>query len=188
MKLYNTLSRQVEQFTPLQPPQVKVYICGPTVYDYSHLGHSRTYINSDVLVRTLKWLDFEPYVVMNITDVGHLTSQADTGEDKMEKRAKQEQKPILEIAKFYTDDFMTMTRALNITNPDVICKATEHVSEMIALVQTLEQKGFTYKTSDGVYFDTAKLKDYGKLAKLNLAGMKEGWRGDKKPEKKNPSS
>ncbi len=186
MKLYNTLSRTIEELRPIQPPKVGLYICGPTVYDYAHLGHSRTYVNSDVLVRALKWLDFEPYVVMNITDVGHLTSQADTGEDKMEKKAQQEQKPILEIAKFYTDDFMAMARALNIAKPDVICKATEHISEMIALVQTLEKKGFTYKTSDGVYFNTSKLKDYGKLAKLDLAGMKEGWRVDKNPERKNP--
>ena len=187
MKLYNTLSRTIEEFKPIQPPKVGIYICGPTVYDYSHLGHSRTYVNADVLVRALKWLDFEPYVVMNITDVGHLTSQADTGEDKMEKRARQEQKPILEIAKFYTDDFMAMTRALNITQPDVICKATEHIKEMIVLVKTLEQKGLTYKTGDGVYFDTGKLKDYGQLARLDLAGMKEGWRVDKNPEKKNPA-
>ena len=187
MKLYNTLSRKIEEIQPIKPPKVGIYICGPTVYDYAHLGHSRTYVNSDVLVRTLKWLDFEPYAVMNITDVGHLTSQADTGQDKMEKRAKQEQKPILEIAQFYTDDFMTMARALNITKPGVICKATEHIAEMIALVQTLEQKGFTYKTSDGVYFDTGKLKDYGKLAQLDLAGMKEGWRVEKNPQKKHPA-
>jgi len=187
MKLYNTLSRKIEELQPLKSPKVGIYICGPTVYDFAHLGHSRTYVNSDVLVRALKWLDFEPYVVMNITDVGHLTSQADSGEDKMEKRARQEQKPILGIARFYTDDFTAMTKALNISNPDVVCKATEHIVEMMALVKILEQKGFTYKTSDGVYFDTSKLNDYGKLARLDLAGMKEGWRVDKNPEKKHPA-
>ncbi|MDZ4229344.1 MAG: cysteine--tRNA ligase, partial [Patescibacteria group bacterium] len=187
MKLYNTLTRTVEEFKPLKPPLVGMYICGPTVYGYSHLGHSRTYVNSDVLVRALKWLDFEPLVVMNITDVGHLTSQADTGEDKMEKQALKEQKPILEIARFYTDDFFKMSKQLNINRPDKITPATEHIGEMIALVQTLEKKGFTYKTSDGVYFDTSKLTDYGKLAKLDLLGMKEGWRVEKNVQKKNPA-
>lgn len=187
MKLYNTLSRTVAEFKPLKPPRVGIYICGPTVYDYAHLGHSRTYINSDVLVRALKWLDFEPYAVMNITDVGHLTSQADTGEDKMEKKAKLENKPILEIAKFYTDDFFKMRDELNILKPDKITPATEYVGEMIELIKILEQKGFTYKTSDGVYFDTGKFKAYGQLARLDLAGMKEGWRVDKNPEKKHPA-
>lgn len=187
MKLYNTLSRTVEEFQPLQPPKVGIYICGPTVYDYSHLGHSRTYVNSDLLVRTLKWLDFEPYVVMNITDVGHLTSDSDTGEDKLEKKAKKEAKPILEIARFYTDDFWQMTKALNITRPDKVTPATEYIKEMIELVKRLEDKGFTYKTSDGIYFDTSKLKNYGRLARLDLAGMKEGWRVDKNPEKHHPA-
>ncbi len=187
MKLYNTLSRTVEEFQSFKAPKVGIYICGPTVYDYAHLGHSRTYINSDVLVRALKWLDWQPYVVMNITDVGHLTSQADTGEDKMEKKAKLENKPILEIAKFYTEDFFKMQEQLNILKPDKVTPATEYIAEMIVLVRTLEQKGFTYKTSDGVYFDTSKLKDYGRLARLDLAGMKEGWRVDKNPEKKHPA-
>ncbi|PJC66004.1 cysteine--tRNA ligase [Candidatus Beckwithbacteria bacterium CG_4_9_14_0_2_um_filter_47_11] len=187
MKLYNTLSRQVEEFAPIKPPRVGIYICGPTVYDFAHLGHSRTYINSDVLVRALKWLDWEPYVVMNITDVGHLTSQADTGEDKLEKQAKKEAKPILEIAKFYTEDFFKMREQLNILMPDKITPATQYIPEMIELVKILEQKGLTYKTSDGVYFNTSKFKDYGQLARLDLAGMKEGWRVDKNPEKKHPA-
>lgn len=187
MKLYNTLSRTVEEFKPLNPPKVGIYICGPTVYDYSHLGHSRTYVNSDVLVRALKWLDFEPYIVMNITDVGHLTSQADSGEDKMEKKARLENKPILEIAKFYTDDFWQMRQQLNILKPDQVTPATRYIPEMIALVKKLETKGYTYQTSDGIYFDTGKLKDYGRLAKLGLPGMKAGWRVDKNPEKKHPA-
>ena len=187
MKLYNTLSRQVEEFAPIKPLRVGIYICGPTVYDFAHLGHSRTYINSDVLVRALKWLDFEPYAVMNITDVGHLTSNSDTGEDKLEKQAKKEAKPILEIAKFYTEDFFKMRRALNILDPDKITPATEYIPEMIELVKKLEDKGYTYKTSDGVYFDTSKFKAYGQLARLDLEGMKEGWRVDKNPEKKHPA-
>jgi cysteinyl-tRNA synthetase len=186
MKLYNTLSRTIEEFVPINPPKVGMYICGPTVYDHAHIGHSRTYVNSDILTRSLKWLDFEPYVVMNITDVGHLTLDSSTGEDKMEKKAKAENKPILEIAKFYTDDFWQMTTALNILKPNKVTPATEHIPEMIELVKKLEAKGYTYKTSDGIYFDTSKLADYGKLAKLDLEGMKEGWRVDKNPEKKNP--
>lgn len=187
MKLYNTLTRVVEEFQPIKPPKVGIYICGPTVYDYAHIGHSRTYINSDVLVRALRWLDFEPFVVMNITDVGHLTSQADTGEDKMEKKARLENKPILEIAKFYTDDFFKMRRSLNVLEPDKITPATGYIDAMIELIKKLEAKGFTYKTSDGVYFDTSKLNDYGQLARLDLAGMKAGWRVDKNPEKKHPA-
>ncbi len=187
MKLYNTLSRIIEDFQPINPPKVGMYICGPTVYDYAHIGHSRTYVNSDVLVRVLKWLDYEPFVVMNITDVGHLTLDSSTGEDKMEKQAKKESKPILEIAKFYTEDFWQMTTALNILKPDKVTPATQHIPEMIELVKKLEAKGFTYKTSDGIYFDTSKLKDYGKLAQLDLEGMKEGWRVDKNPQKKNPA-
>lgn len=187
MRLYNTLARTVEEFRPLQPPKVGIYICGPTVYDYSHLGHSRTYVNSDVLVRALRWFDFEPYVVMNITDVGHLTSQADSGEDKMEKKARQEQKPILEIARFYTEDFWKMREGLNILKPDKVTPATEYIPAMIELVKKLEAKGFTYKISDGIYFDTSKFKNYGQLARLDLAGMKAGWRVDKNPEKKHPA-
>jgi cysteinyl-tRNA synthetase len=187
MKLYNTLSRKIEAFEPLKPPRVGIYICGPTVYDYAHLGHSRTYVNSDILVRTLKWLDFEPYVVMNITDVGHLTSDSDTGEDKLEKQAKKEAKPILAIARFYTDDFWRMRHALNIWDPDKVTPATQYIPEMIELVKKLEAKGFTYKTADGIYFDTSKLSDYGKLARLDLAGMKAGWRVDKNPHKKHPA-
>lgn len=185
MKLYNTLARKIEDFKPINPPKVGIYICGPTVYDYAHIGHSRTYINSDVLVRALRWLDYQVRVVMNITDVGHLTSQADTGEDKMEKKAKQENKNIREIAKFYTEDFWQMGESLNIIKPDIVTPATEYISEMIELVKRLEQKGFTYKTADGIYFDTSKFPDYGRLARIDIKGLKEGWRVKKNPEKKN---
>src|SRR3989338_11059809 len=144
MKLYNTLSRTIEEFKPIQPPKVGIYICGPTVYEYAHLGHSRTYINSDVLVRALKWLDFKPYVVMNLTDVGHLTSQADSGEDKMEKAAKKEGKTAWEVAEFYTKDFWVAMDKIHNTRPDIVCKATDHIKEQIELVKILEKKGFTY--------------------------------------------
>ncbi len=186
MKLYNTLSRKVEEFKPINPPEVGMYICGPTVYDYSHIGHSRTYINSDVLIRVLRWLGFKVKPVMNITDVGHLTSNADEGEDKMEKKARTESKSILGIAKFYTDDFWQMEQELNIIRPDIVTPATQYIEEMIKLIKKLEQKGFTYQTKDGVYFDTSKLKDYGKLARLDIAGLREGWRVEKR-EKKNPT-
>jgi cysteinyl-tRNA synthetase len=186
MKLYNTLSRKIEDFKPLKPPSVAMYICGPTVYEYSHIGHSRTYINSDVLIRVLRWLGFTVKSVMNITDVGHLTSDADEGEDKMEKKAKTESKNILEIAKFYTDDFWQMEKSLNIIRPDIITPATQYIDEMIQLIKKLEKKGFTYKTADGIYFDSSKFPDYGRLARLDIEGLRAGWRVEKR-EKKNPT-
>ena len=186
MKLYDTLSREIEEFKPINPPKVGMYICGPTVYDYAHIGHSRTYINSDILIRVLRWLGFRVKSVMNITDVGHLTSDADEGEDKMEKKAKTENKNILEIAKFYTDDFWQMEQELNIIRPEIVTPATQYIEEMIKLIKKLEQKGFTYQTKDGIYFDTSKLKNYGQLARLDIAGLREGWRVEKR-EKKNPT-
>jgi cysteinyl-tRNA synthetase len=187
MKIYNTLSRQMEQFEPINPPHVGIYICGPTVYDYTHVGHLRTYINSDLLIRVLKYLDYQPQAVMNITDVGHLTGDRDMGEDKLEKKAQAEEKDIYEIAKFYTDYFFKSIEMVNIQRPDVVCKASEHIQEMIKLVQTLEEKGFTYKTSDGIYFDTSKFPEYTQLSGIKLDELKEGARVEKNPEKKNPT-
>ena len=187
LKLYNTLSRKEEDFIPLDPPKVGMYICGPTVYDYDHIGHMRTYTNSDILIRVLECNGFTPKVVMNITDVGHLTSDADVGEDKLEKGARREGKTVQEIAQFYTDHFFSSCRKLNIKKPQVICKATDHIKQMIDLVKKLEEKGFTYIIpSDGVYFDTSKLKDYGKLAKLDVEGLKPGAR-IKAADKRNPT-
>ena len=186
MKIYNTLSRKIDEFKPINLPRVSIYICGPTVYDYAHLGHSRTYINSDILRRALKWLGYEMKTVMNITDVGHLTSNADSGEDKMEKKAKKESKDIREIAKFYTEDFWQMSESLNIIKPDKITPATEYIQEMIELIERLEKKDFTYKTKDGIYFDTSKFKTYGEMARLDIEGLRVGWRVDK-GEKKNPT-
>ena len=187
LKLYNTLSRKKEKFKPLQPPKVGIYICGPTVYDYSHIGHIRTYINSDVLTRTLRFLNYKPFIVMNITDVGHLTGDRDMGEDKLEKAAREKKQTIWEIAKFYTDYFWQTMSTVNVGKPDVVCPATKHIQEMIALVKKLEEKGYTYKTSDGIYFDTSKFRGYGKLANLDIEGLKEGARVEKNPEKKNPT-
>ena len=186
MKLYNTLSRKIEEFVPINPPKVGMYICGPTVYDYAHIGHSRTYINSDILIRVLRWLGFRVKSVMNITDVGHLTSDADEGEDKMEKKAKTENKNILEIAKFYTDDFWQMEQELNIIRPEIVTPATQYIEAMIELIKKLEKKGFTYKTADGIYFDSSKFPDYGRLARLDIEGLKAGWRVEKRA-KKNPT-
>jgi len=186
MRLFNTLTRKVEEFKPQRSWEVKIYCCGPTVYDFAHIGHSRTYINNDVLIRSLKWLGYRVKSVMNITDVGHLTSDSDTGEDKMEKKAKAEKKDIVEIAKFYTDDFWEMCRQLNIGRPDLITPATKYIQEMIKLIKVLEQKGLVYKTSDGVYFDTSKVKNYGELGRVDIEGLRAGWRVDK-GEKKNPT-
>lgn len=187
LQLFNTLTRRKEEFTPLAPGQVGLYTCGPTVYAAPHLGNLRTYIFEDLLKRVLLANGLKVNHVMNITDVGHLTSDADEGEDKMEKGAKREGKSVWGIAEFYTAMFKQNMRELNILEPTTWCKATDHIPEQIALIQKLEAKGFTYQTSDGVYYDTSKFKDYGKLAKLDAKGLKEGARVEANPEKKNPT-
>ena len=164
MKLYNTLSKAIEEFKSLNPPKVTMYICGPTVYDFTHIGHLRKYVNDDVLRRTLSYLGFEVKCVMNITDVGHLTEDCDEGEDKLEKGARRTGKTVDEVIKFYTDFFFTSTDAFNILRPDVVSKAIEHVSDMIKLIKKLQEKGFTYETSEALYFDISKFKSYGKLS------------------------
>jgi cysteinyl-tRNA synthetase len=185
LRLYNSLTRRKEDFAPISTPQVGLYTCGPTVYNYQHIGNYRTYIFEDVLVRTLKALDFKPLRVMNVTDVGHLTSQGDEGEDKMEVGAAREGKTAWEIAQFYTDAFLSDCRALNLTDPDILCRATDYIPEQIALIVRLENQGFVYKTSDGLYFDTSKLLDYGKLmSPEHLEGLKSGARVEANPEKR----
>lgn len=171
LSLYNTLSRRKEEFVPLDPSKVRLYCCGPTVYNYAHIGNLRTYIFEDVLRRTLKFNGYAVEHVMNITDVGHMTSDADAGNDKMEEAARREQKSPWELAKFYEEAFFQDTDRLNIERPEVTPRATEHVVEMIELIQRLEANGYTYVTSEGVYFDTAKFPDYGKMARLNLTGQ-----------------
>lgn len=187
LQLFNTLSRQKEEFIPLQKNEVGLYTCGPTVYAAAHLGNLRTYIFEDVLKRTLLAHGYKVKHVMNITDVGHLTSDADEGEDKMETGALREHKNVWQLAEYYTQQFKQDLHALNILEPDIWCRATEHISEQIALIQTLEKKGLTYRTGDGIYFDTAKLQDYGKLARLDLKGLREGARVEANPEKHNPT-
>ncbi len=183
--LTNTLGGKKEKFIPLNPPNVGMYSCGPTVYLDAHIGHMRTYTGSDILKRVLKMNGYEVKHVMNITDVGHPTSDADTGEDKMEKAAKETGKNAWDIAKFYEEQFFTSTNALNIIKPAIICRATEHIKEQVELIKKLEEKGFTYKTGDGIYFDTSKLSDYGKLTG-GKEGIKPGARIDV-GEKKNPT-
>lgn len=183
LKLYNTLNRGLEIFKPIRPGKLGLYTCGPTVYNYAHLGNLRTYIFTDILKRVLKYNNYKVKHVMNITDVGHLTSDADRGEDKIEKGARREGKTAGEIADFYTKSFQRNLADLNIAPPNKWCKATEHIAEQLELIKKLAKKGFAYRTNDGIYFDSAKLKDYGKLANLPKQKLRAGARvklGEKK--------
>jgi len=176
MKLYNTLTRQIEAIAPLNPPTVTVYTCGPTVYDYSHIGHWFNYVRMDSLIRVMKANDFQTKWVMNITDVGHLISDADEGEDKLEKGARREGKTAWEVAEFYTQDFLEGMRLLNMLRPNHIVKATDHIPEQTDLIKKLEEKGFTYIIDDGVYYDTSKFPTYADFAKLDLDEQQDGAR------------
>ncbi|MBU0894217.1 MAG: cysteine--tRNA ligase [Nanoarchaeota archaeon] len=178
IKLYNTLTRKKENFKSLKPKQVGLYSCGPTVYWYQHIGNLKMYLSWDILKRVLKYGGYNVKHVINVTDVGHLTSDADTGEDKIEKAAKKERKSAKEISNYYFDVFKQDIKKLNIIEPDVWPKASEHIKEQIELIKVLEKKDFTYKTNDGIYFDTSKLKDYGKLARLKKENLKAGKRID----------
>jgi cysteinyl-tRNA synthetase len=163
MKLYNTLNKRKEEFKSLKEKKVGMYACGPTVYWYAHIGNLRTYVFEDILKRSLEYNGYKVKHVMNITDVGHLTSDSDFGEDKLEKGAKKERKSVWDIAQFYTDQFLKDINLLNIENPDVLIKATDTIKEQIDLIKVLEKKGFAYVIKDGVYFDTSKLDKYGRL-------------------------
>ncbi len=184
LKLYNTLTRKKDIFKPIHKNQAGMYSCGPTVYWYQHIGNLRTYIFSDILKRVLIFNKYKVKHVMNVTDVGHLTSDADTGEDKIERAAKREGKKAQDIANYYLKIFKQDFKKLNIIEPDIWCKATEHIKEQIELIKKLEKKGFTYKTGDGIYFDTSKFKDYDKFARLNVKELKAGRRSCLR-EKKN---
>ncbi len=187
MRLYNTLTRSLDELHPINPPEVSIYTCGPTVYDYSHIGHWFTFVRWDTLVRALKASGYQPKWVMNITDVGHLVSDADDGEDKLEKGARREGKTAWEVAKFYADDFVQGMQALNILQPNEMPKATEHIAEQIDLITKLEELGFTYNISDGVYYDTSKFPKYAEFAKLDLEEQQAGARVEVNPEKRNPT-
>jgi cysteinyl-tRNA synthetase len=178
IRLYNTLTRKKEIFKPLRQAQGKIgfYSCGPTVYWYAHIGNLRTYIFNDLLKRVLEYNGYKVKHVMNLTDVGHLTSDADEGEDKMEKAAQKEKKTAWQIAEFYTQAFKKDIKALNIKEPSQWVKATDHIKEQIALIKILEKKGYTYRIKDGIYFDASKIKDYGKLAGLKKKKLKAGAR------------
>ncbi len=186
-KLYNTLTRSKDELVPLSPPDVGLYTCGPTVYNFAHIGNLRTYVFEDVLRRALSRFGFRVKHVMNITDVGHLTSDADTGEDKMELGAKREGKTAWDIAAFYTAAFNRDCARLNILPPDVVCKATDHVPEMIVLVKRLEERGFTYRLADGIYFDTSKFPAYGAMARLDIDGLEAGARVEVVEGKRHPT-
>lgn len=185
LKLYNTLTKSVEELQPIKPGEVTLYACGPTVYDYAHVGNFRTFTVVDFLVRTLTYLGYNLTFIMNITDVGHLVSDADTGEDKLEKGARREGKTAWEVAKFYEDAFLSDARKLNLTRPMHYPKPTELIEEQIEMIKTLEHKGFTYTITDGVYFDTEKLADYGKLTGQKREELLAGARVDINPEKRN---
>jgi len=185
--LYNTLTRKKEEFQPLFPDYVGLYTCGPTVYNYAHIGNLRTYIFEDVLKRTLRFNGFAVRHVMNITDVGHLTGDRDMGEDKLERGAVREGRSAWDIAEMYTLAFKEDMARLNLLPPDIWCKATESIPEQITLIEILEARGYTYVTSDGIYFDTSRFKDYTKLSHQNLEALQEGARVERNPEKRNPT-
>lgn len=177
-KLYNTLTRKIEDFQPLNSPTVNLYTCGPTVYDYTHIGHLRTYVGNDILRRVLESNDFEVKHVMNITDVGHLVSDEDTGEDKIEKGARESGRTVWEVAKSFEDHFWKSVEALNIERPNIVAKATDHIEEQIKLIHKLEKKGFIYITDQAIYFDISKFPGYTKLSGQKLEGKTTGARQD----------
>lgn len=178
MKIYNTLSKSEEEFVPYNGNEVKMYTCGPTVYHYAHIGNLRTYIFEDILEKTLNYLGYHVKRVMNITDVGHLQSDADTGEDKMLLGAKREHKTVYEIAKFYTDAFFSDTKKLNIKTPEVVSKASDNIDMYIKMIQKLLDTGYAYISGNNVYFDISKAKDYYKLSGKNEQELIIGARDD----------
>ncbi|MDH7601414.1 MAG: cysteine--tRNA ligase [Armatimonadota bacterium] len=189
LSLYNTLTRRKEVFQPLEPGIVRMYSCGLTVYNYAHIGNLRTYIFSDILRRTLEYEGYEVLHVMNVTDVGHLTSDADEGEDKMEKGAREAGKDIWEIARFYEEAFWRDLELLNIEKPKVICRATEHIPEMIALIQRLMERGHAYETDQAVYFDISTFPKYTEFTRQPLEQKVIGAREEvqEDPQKRHPA-
>ena len=178
MEIYNTLTKKKEKFEPNEEGKVKMYTCGPTVYHFAHIGNLRSYIMEDVLEKYLRYEGYDVKRVMNITDVGHLSSDADTGEDKMLKGAKREHKTVMEIAKFYTDAFFSDCKKLNIKTPDVVEPATNCIEEFIHMIEELLNKGYAYEAGGNIYFDTSKLKEYYVLSSHNEADLLEGVRDD----------
>ena len=184
---YNTLTKTKEKFTPLEGNEVRMYSCGPTVYKNATIGNMRTNIFQDVLRRTLRYNGYTLKHVMNITDVGHLVSDGDTGEDKMEKSAREEHKSPLEIAEFYTKLFFADLKDLNVETPEIVCKATDHITQMLEYVEDLMKNGYAYETSTAIYFDISKLDKYPILTNADVKNQKTGVRIDEDPEKRNPA-
>jgi len=168
IQFYNSLTRKKEEFKPLQDKQAGIYTCGPTVYDYTHIGHLKRYIGDDILKRVLEYNGYEVKHVMNVTDVGHLVSDEDTGEDKIEKGARESGKTVWEVAKFYEEYFWKAVEKVNILKPDIVCRATKHIQEQIEVVRKLLEKGFAYQTEQAIYFDVAKFTGYTKLSRQKL--------------------
>jgi cysteinyl-tRNA synthetase len=187
LRLYNQLTHEVDEFTPIDSGEVKIYTCGPTVYDYPHVGNWAGYVYWDILIRSLTQRDYSVNRVMNITDVGHLVSDEDEGEDKLEKGARREGKTAWEVADFYTKNFLSGIEKLNLIMPQHITRATDFIDEQLELVRTLKLKGFTYQTDDGIYYDTSKFPAYANFAKLNTDSQRAGARVEYNPQKRNSS-
>ncbi len=187
LKVYNTLTRKKEEFTPVRDGAVYMYSCGPTVYSYAHIGNLRTYVFMDLVRRVMKYDGYKLKGVMNITDVGHLLDDGDSGEDKMQKAAREQKKTPWEIAAYYTDVFFRDLAALNIGKPEIIAKATDHIPEMIEFVQKLLEKGYAYEISDGIYFDISKFPSYGKLSGQTIDEKEAGARVEENSEKRHPA-
>nr|WP_216664379.1 MULTISPECIES: cysteine--tRNA ligase [unclassified Oceanispirochaeta] len=185
MKLLNSDGRQLEDFVPLKEGEVSLYCCGPTVYNYAHIGNMRAYTYEDILKRTMEYAGYRVNHVMNVTDVGHLTGDGDDGEDKMIKSAREQGMTVWDIAKHFTDAFFNDSERLNIIRPNQVCKATEHIQEMIDMVKTLEDKGFTYVSGGNVYFDTSKYPEYGRMANLENQDLQHGARVEVDTNKRN---
>ena len=186
VRLYDTMSRAVKEFVPIEEGKAGLYCCGPTVYNFAHIGNLRTFIFEDLLHRTLVKAGYSLTHVMNITDVGHLTGDGDDGEDKMEKSARESGRSVWDIAEFYTKAFFDDEKDLNIIRPDIVCKATDHINDMIEIIKKLEEGGHTYISGGNVYFSIDTIDDYGKLAKLNLDDLREGARIEVDSNKRNP--
>lgn len=186
LELYNTMGRTIQEFVPRNPGKVGFYGCGPTVYNYAHIGNLRAFVFQDTLSRALRFLGYEVTHVMNVTDIGHLTDDADDGEDKMVSRAKERGQSVLEIAEFYTKAFFDDIDRLNVLRPTVMCKATDHISQMIELIKRIEANGHTYSAGGNLYFDISTFPAYGALANFNPEDLKAGTRVDIDTNKRNP--
>jgi len=187
LKLHNSLTRKKEEFEPIEKGRVGMYVCGPTVYGHAHLGHAKSYVSFDILARYLRYLGYSVTYVQNITDVGHLTDDADEGEDKIVEAAKREKKHPMALAEYYTRSFFEDMDKLNCIRPDISPRASGHITEQIDLVKTLLQKGYAYEVNGSVYFEVARFAEYGKLSGRNIEEMQAGARVDVSPEKKNPA-